>query len=273
MKVQVTALGHASVWFDFAGFCALADPVLGDRIGISVGKFVMGSKRLKPPALRLEELPSTDMVLLSHAHMDHTDVPTLRQLSKDATAIVQRGNGDFGKRFAQRHILSWWDSVVVETPTVGPLRIQSIPSRHWGARTVVDFWRGWGGYLLECLDIPSPHFEGSPLSLLFAGDTALTDVYAKLRERRGGVGVDLACMPIGSYNPWIFNHCSPEQAWKMAIHDLGAVTMMPIHYETFRLSNEPIEEPLERLQKIALKEGGLERLVGLVFGQPHRVVG
>jgi len=270
VKVTVTALGHASVLFDLGGSCVLADPVLSDRIGVSVGSWTLGAKRLRPPALRAHELSSLSVVLLSHSHMDHTDIPTLRALPKEAVAVVQRGNADLVRHFHKRHALRWGEVLDIALPSIGVLRIRAIPSKHWGARAVFDRWRMWGGYLLECLDLRSPHFPDRPLSLLFSGDTALTDVYAKLRAERGA-GVDLACMPIGAYDPWIFHHCSPEQAWKMAIHDLEAVALMPVHYDTFRLSNEPVGEPMERLQQIALKDGGLERIVGGVLGQPYVV--
>lgn len=271
VKVTVTALGHASVLFNLGGSCILADPVLGDRIGVSVGGWTLGAKRLRPPAVRADALPSLFAVLLSHAHMDHTDIPTLRALPKETLAVVQHGNADLVRHFHDRRTLRWGEVLDIVLPSIGALRIRAIPSKHWGARAVFDRWRMWGGYLLECLDLRSPRFPDHPLSLLFSGDTALTDVYAKLRAERG-VGVDLACMPIGAYDPWIFHHCSPEQAWKMAIHDLEAVALMPIHYDTFRLSNEPLGEPMERLQQIALKDGGLERIVGDVWGQPYVVL-
>jgi L-ascorbate metabolism protein UlaG (beta-lactamase superfamily) len=125
--------------------------------------------------------------------------------------------------------------------------------KHWGARTQRDTHRGYNGYLIE---------SGSRGSqrILFGGDTAMTDSFAKLRHYGE---IDVAIMSIGAYNPWIHSHCTPEQAVEMATA-AGAQFIMPVHHQTFRLSFEPLREPIERFQavlrntpeRIALREIG-----------------
>jgi L-ascorbate metabolism protein UlaG (beta-lactamase superfamily) len=227
---QLTAawLGHATVLLNFFGSRVLTDPVLESRIGIGRGLAKLGPRRLIAPALQTRELPPLDLMLLSHAHMDHTDLGTLRTLPRDVPVVVQPGNRDLVRRFRDVVELAWGEST-----RVGGIEVESIEVRHWGARMVTDHHRGYGGYLLRK--------EGR--TVLFAGDTAYTDVFGRLRP---GGPVDLAILPIGAYDPWIANHASPEQAWDM-FQALGASYLLPIHHSTFRLSREPADEPVRRL--------------------------
>jgi len=220
-------LGHATVLLNFHGSWVLTDPALERRIGLGRGLAKLGPKRLIEPALRPGELPSLDLVLLSHAHMDHTDLGTLRRLPANTPVVVQSGNRDLVRRFRRVNELAWGE----ETEIHG-LRIESTESRHWGARMITDTQRGYGGYLLQK--------EGR--TVLFAGDTAYTDALTPL-GRRGAI--DLAILPIGAYDPWIANHASPEQAWAM-FKALGAEYVLPVHHSTFRLSREPVAEPIRR---------------------------
>jgi L-ascorbate metabolism protein UlaG (beta-lactamase superfamily) len=164
--------------------------------------------------------------------MDHTDLGTLRSLRRDVPAVVQRGNRDLVRRFRRVEELDWG-----ETVEVAGTRVESVEVRHWGARMVTDRHRGYGGYLLS----------RNGTTVLFAGDTAYTDAFDRLGGR---ARVELAILPIGAYDPWIANHASPEQAWRM-FRGLGAQYLLPVHHSTFRLSREPIEEPLERLRAAA----------------------
>ncbi len=115
------------------------------------------------------------------------------------------------------------------------MRVQAVPVRHWGNRFPWNTGYGYTGYLIE----------KNGVRLFFPGDTAYTPEFVKLRKRGK---IDLAFMPIGAYSPDSFqrNHCTPEQAWKMFL-DTGARWLMPIHYDTFVLSQEPVKEPLTRL--------------------------
>jgi L-ascorbate metabolism protein UlaG (beta-lactamase superfamily) len=215
------------VLINFLGTWVLTDPALESRIGIGRGLVKMGPRRLAPPALRPRELPRPHVVLLSHAHMDHTDLGTLRSIPADVPVVVQPGNRDLVRRFHRVAELEWRAST-----TVRDLTVESVEVRHWGARMVTDRHRGYGGYLLS----------KSGLSVLFAGDTAYTDALTRAAASRK---IDLAILPIGAYDPWIYNHASPEQAWSM-FRSLGATWVLPIHHSTFRLSREPTDEPIRR---------------------------
>jgi L-ascorbate metabolism protein UlaG (beta-lactamase superfamily) len=167
--------------------------------------------------------------------MDHTDRGTLRLFARGTPVLVQSGNSDLVRRFHDVQELSWGQSI-----ELNGLRIEATEVRHWGARMITDRHRGYGGYLLQ----------RNGRSVLFAGDTAYTDALTPLR-RRGPI--DLAILPIGAYDPWIANHASPEQAWLM-FQQLGAQFVMPVHHSTFRLSREPIDEPIRRLLAAAGEE-------------------
>jgi L-ascorbate metabolism protein UlaG (beta-lactamase superfamily) len=234
-RLTVAWLGHATVLLNFNGSWVLTDPALERRIGLGRGLAKLGPKRLIEPALRPSELPPLDLVLLSHAHMDHTDLGTLRRLPANTPIVVQTGNGDLVRRFGQVEELAWGEQAEI----LG-LRIESTESRHWGARMITDTRRGYGGYLVQKED----------RTVLFAGDTAYTDALTPLGQRGR---IDLAILPIGAYDPWIANHASPEQAWAM-FKALGAEYVLPVHHSTFRLSREPVDEPIKRFLAAAGNE-------------------
>jgi L-ascorbate metabolism protein UlaG (beta-lactamase superfamily) len=225
--LTVSWLGHATVMLNLHGSWILTDPALERRIGIGRGRAKVGPRRLVQPALRVSELPRPDVILLSHAHMDHTDLGTLRLLPRDVPVVVQAGNRDLVRRFSEVHELTWGENIELDG-----LRIEATQARHWGARMMADTHRGYGGYLLQKGD----------RRVLFAGDTAYTDLLTPL-GRRGPI--DLAILPIGAYDPWIANHASPEQAWLM-FRRLAAEWVLPVHHSTFRLSREPVGEPIQR---------------------------
>jgi len=249
-RLTVSWLGHATVLLNFHGTMVLTDPALEPRIGIGRGFAKLGPRRLIRPALRPRELPRLDLVLLSHAHMDHTDLGTLGKLKVKTPIIVQSGNRDLVKRFRKVDELAWG-----EKTEIAGLGIESTQARHWGARMITDSHRGYGGYLIQ----------KAGRTVLFAGDTAYTDALAPL-GRRGPI--DLAILPIGAYDPWIANHASPEQAWAM-FQALGAEYVLPIHHSTFRLSREPADEPLRRFLHIAGRDRW--RVVGTGIGATAEV--
>lgn len=250
-RLTAAWLGHATVLLNLQGTWIVTDPALEPRVGIGRGHAKLGPRRLVRPALHTRDLPPLDLVLLSHAHMDHTDLGTLRSIRRDVPVVVQPGNRDLVRRFRRVEELAWGESTEVAGVTV-----ESLEVRHWGARMVTDRHRGYGGYLLTKGD----------RTVLFAGDTAYTDVLAGIGQR---AKVDLAILPIGAYDPWIANHASPEQAWHM-FKGIGAAYLLPVHHSTFRLSREPVEEPLQRL----LAAAGAERWrvvapeVGATWTQP-----
>ncbi len=228
-------LGHSTVLLKIDGYTVLTDPILGKRCGIRMGPVTVGLKRMVSAALRKSDLPPIDLILLSHAHFDHFDVATLRALERAGTHVVTASNtSDLlrVRRYASVQEVGWGERV-----RVGPLSIQGIAVRHWGARLRTDTYRGFNGYLIE----------SSRHRVVFGGDTAITDSF---RSVRGSRPVDLAIMPIGAYDPWIHVHCNPEQAWRMGA-DCGAEFLLPVHHQTFRLSRESYFEPVERFVSAA----------------------
>jgi L-ascorbate metabolism protein UlaG (beta-lactamase superfamily) len=229
-------IGHATVLLKIDGFTVLTDPVFSDRVGLNlIGSVTLGLKRLVAAPVGMEELPSIDLVLVSHAHMDHMDIPTLRSLEgKGTTVITATKTGDLFRpsRYKRLDELGW-----DERAQVGPAAIRAFQVKHWGARMRSDTYRGYNGYTIEA----------GAYRVVFAGDTALTGSFREVRQPKP---YHLAIMPVGAYNPWIRNHCTPEQALQMA-NDAGAEHILPVHHQTFQLSREPLEEPLERLYTAA----------------------
>ena len=224
-------LGHSTVLLRMEGITILTDPVFSERVGVNLGPVTLGPKRLVQAALRSDEVPEPDVILLSHAHMDHFDLPSLKALKSPRTRVIT------ASRTSDLLQVPSWSGVTElawgDQTRVGPLTIRAVAVNHWGARVQSDTWRGFNGYLIE-----SPRYR-----VLFAGDTAITEKFRDLRTVRG---IDLAIMPIGAYNPWIRAHCTPEQALGMA-NAAGAEFVMGVHHQTFELSSEPVVEPLERL--------------------------
>ena len=136
-------------------------------------------------------------------------------------------------------------------PSRGDAQVHAIEVRHWGARVQRDTWRGYAGFVVER--------EGR--RLLIGGDTADTPLF---RDHRRHGPFDAAMMPIGAYDPWIRHHCTPEQAIRMA-DAAGARLFVPIHHQSFRLSREPVREPIERAEAMLAKEQG--RLAWRDIGQ------
>lgn len=239
-RITCAWLGHATVLINFYGVHILTDPAFSTRVGIDALIATLGPKRLVAPALRFEQLPPIDLVLLSHAHMDHLDVPTLARFSAGQTVITAKDTTEFLKPTKLRQVteLNWNESQTLQTAR-GKLHVEAFEVKHWGRRWPNDRERGYNGYILRR--------EGR--ALLFGGDTAMTPLFANLRPRGPFAA---AIMPVGAYNPWIHAHCTPEEAVRMA-DAAGAERIAPIHHATFKLSDEPATEPLERFEK-ALEE-------------------
>jgi len=244
-------LGHSSVLINFYGILILTDPALANRFGISLGVGTAGPKRYIAPAMRFSELPPVDILLVSHAHMDHLDLPTLRKFPAATFTVSAKVTQDLLRAAGLKHVteLGWNERTTFRGPK-GELEITAIEVKHWGQRWPSELERGYNGYVLRR--------EGK--AVLFAGDTALTPALADCRSKGP---FEAAIMPIGAYRPWIWNHCTPEQAVEMA-NAAGARYLMPVHHQTFKLSDEPMNEPIERLQvalehepeRLALKQIG-----------------
>lgn len=247
-------LGHSTVLLKVAGQVILTDPIFSRRAGLRLGVCTVGIRRRVEPALAIEQIPRPDLILLSHAHMDHFDIPSLRKLAGPRTTIVTaRNTSDLLRhgRYGRVQELGWDESA-----RFGPLSCRSFEVNHWGARYGSDTWRGYNGYVIEA--------EGR--RILFAGDTALTSRFRGLNDSRP---FDLAIMPIGAYNPRIHLHCSPEQAWRMG-NEAGAERFLPVHHQTFPLGQEPVSEPIERFYEAAGADSA--RIAARRIGEQVRIV-
>lgn len=256
-EITGSCLGHSTVLMNFLGVRVLTDPVFSTRVGLGAGRLVLGPRRRIWPALWPQDFANPDVILLSHAHFDHFDLPSLRQFARDTPIVTAVATADLLRclRFGEVHELAWGKSITL-APRGETLRITAVEVAHWGARLMKDMHRGYNGYLIQR--------QGR--TVLFAGDTAYTSAFATLNDRRRPI--DLALMPIGAYDPWIRAHCSPEQAAAMA-RQAGARFVAPIHHETFKLSDEPMTEPAERLRAAFQDEP--QRLLALRVGETFRV--
>ena len=249
-EITASWLGHATVLVNFYGLTILTDPTLMPRIGANVGIATVGPKRLVEAPLSFSELPPIDLVLLSHAHMDHFDIPSLQKFPAATKAVTSASTLDLFSGMKYRDNakeLRWGEAQMVRTAQ-GDVRVEAFEVKHWGARWRHDKQRGYNGYILER--------EGK--KVMFGGDTSITDKFEAIRSKGP---FDLAIMPIGSYKPFKKNHCTPEESVSM-LNDARAEKILPIHFKTFRLGEEGTVEPMERLQgciahdRIALRDIG-----------------
>jgi L-ascorbate metabolism protein UlaG (beta-lactamase superfamily) len=237
-------IGHATVLLRMAGMTILTDPVLAHRVGLGLMLMTLGPRRHVAAALTARQLPPLDLILISHAHFDHLDRQTLAQLPKRVPVVTAHNTMDLIRDLGFRRIneLQWGQNLQIDA-----LKITAREVSHWGARTFLDRHRGFNAYLLE----------STRHRVLYGGDTAY-------HERFKDIGnVNLAIFGIGAYDPYIQAHATPEQAWAMANH-VRADHIFPMHHSTFKLSHEPMNEPLERIltaagnsvDRIAIREIG-----------------
>lgn len=251
-------IGHATVLINFFGTRIITDPVLSDRIGLDVmGMFTIGPRRLVKPALTFDELPPIDLLLLSHAHMDHMDTPTLRKFSKRTPIVIASNTLDVieNQGFQQIYELDWG-----QWAQIGDVRIEAMEVKHFGWRYPWEKDRSKG--FREGRSYNAYLISKSGRHIVFGGDTAYQEYFKKINERK--IPIDLAIMPIGAYDPWIHNHASPEEALSMADH-MGARHVLPIHWNTFIQSEEPTHEPMQRLKAAAANQP--DRIVLESIGQ------
>lgn len=222
--VRVTWIGHAGFYLQFAGHSVIVDP--------NWASFHGPVKRRREPGLPLRNLPEVDLVLVTHAHFDHLHKPSLKVLQAREGIVVPRGSARLVRRlgFPAVHEMKIWDAI-----TFDALEITHTPSHHWGARYLHDTHRDYGGYVIRTAN----------KSIFHCGDSAYFDGFREIGRRQE---IDVALMPIGAYEAPSGRdvHMNPEQAVQ-AFADLGAKVMIPMHYGTFPLGNEPHEEPVERL--------------------------
>ena len=230
-RITISNLGHATVLMNFFGVRIISDPSLFDKVGLSFDSiFTIGPKRVSAPPLKPAELQDVQLILITHAHMDHLDVPSLKALPKSATVVVcdkcSRIVAPLG--FADVRELKWREST-----DFGGLKITALGARHWGKR--------WPPYGMD-YGFDSFVLEKNSRRVLIACDSAYTDLFGELAS----APPDVAIFSNGAYDPWIWNHANPEQVWSM-FKQTGAAYLVPIHWGTFRLGKEPMDEPMSRL--------------------------
>jgi len=234
-SLTIANLGHATLLMNFFGTRVLTDPTLFSRVGMSIDSLLtIGPKRYVDPPLTPAQLQHIDVILITHAHMDHLDLPSLKALPKTAVVIAcpqcARLIAPLG--FKQVRELKWGETTIVKG-----LKIRAMGARHWGRR-----WPPFGGDY----GFNSYVLEKNGRRMLLACDSAVTDLFASLKS----TPPDVAAFSIGAYDPWINNHANPEQVWAM-FQQTRARYLIPIHWGTFRLSKEPMEEPMRRLTAAA----------------------
>ena len=250
-QLGLTFIGHASFFLQMGGQNILIDP--------NFARWLFVLKRLRQPGVHLRDLPAIDLVLVTHAHFDHLHRPSLRSIvqhtrrrgGKAPIIVVPRQVFDLVSDLGFEDVveMDWWTNYRHRELTV-----VHVPSRHWGARIIKDAHRGYGGYVLR----DAKH------SVYHAGDTAY---FAGFREIGRRLAPEVALLPIGAYNPPSFRnvHASPGDATRGFL-DLKSRWMVPMHYGTFRLSHEPMDEPLQLLEQEAKAAGIEDRVVVLEEG-------
>lgn len=239
-QLGITFIGHSSFFLQIAGQNVVVDP--------NFARWLFVLKRLRLPGLRIADLPPIDAVLVTHAHFDHLHRPSLRAIAR----ATRRKSGRRPLIIVPQHVrdivfdlgfedvieMKWWEQI-----RLGDLSIAHTPSNHWGARIIRDMHRGFGGYVIR----------NGKRAIYHAGDTAFFEGFHEIGRR---LNPEIALLPIGAYEPESFRrvHTSPEDAVQ-AFVDLKADRMIPMHYGTFKLSHEPMDEPVQRLRADAERRG------------------
>ena len=244
--VALTWIGHASFLVQFNDLNVL--------IGPNFANWLFLLKRIKRAGLRIRDLPPIDLVLLTHAHFDHFHKPSLRKLPAPKIAVLPWGVGDLAHDLGFGRVieLQTWESF-----SHGDWKVTLTPCKHWGARTLHDLHRGFGGFVLE--------HQGR--RIYHAGDSAYCDCFKEIGWR---CAPEIALLPIGAYYPDSFRnvHMGPDEAMHV-FHDLGAKWFVPMHYGSFKLSFEDLDDPPRWLRQIAQRDGVSHRVRILEEGVPQ----
>ena len=236
----ITWVGHSTLLVQMDHMTFLTDPIWSNKP--SPVSFV-GPRRFVSPGIALEDLPSIDFVVISHNHYDHLDLPTLAALSKrgpETRFLVPLGNAELLRQTGVQHVeeFDWGD-----TTQIGDLTIHCLPAQHWSKRGVADdrkaLWSSWA-------------MSGPERSFFFSGDSGYFDGYSRIGKALGPF--DLAAVPIGAYEPSKMmqdSHMNPEEAVRAA-GDLDAGKAVAMHFGTFDLSDEALDEPPRRFLEAAV---------------------
>ena len=255
-ELGVTFIGHSSFLLQIGGRNLLIDPVFAMRLVVL--------RRARRVGVHSRDLPAIDAVLVTHAHMDHMNLPTLRRVARLTRALSGRapaivvpwGCEDLVSTLGFSTVISmrWWE----QRDLLG-LRVTMTPCKHWGARMFSDSHRGYGGYFIE----------GGGQNVYHSGDTAYFPGFKEIGER---LHPEIALLPIGAYYPDTYRgvHTSPEEALHGFL-DLGAQWMVPMHFGTFPLGREPMDEPPVRLMAEARRLGVESKVRILDEGETMRM--
>ena len=244
-------IGHATFLIKLGKTTIITDPVFSKN----AGPLIFGPDRFTDPALSLDEIPKTDLFLLTHNHYDHLDKSTIRKFPfKDAKVLLPLKLGKYFKpRFKDINEMDWYDEIKVNSD----LKITFLPAVHWSKRSLTDTNKTlWGNFLIE--------YKGK--KILFACDTGYGNIYKDLGEKYGPI--DITMINIGAYNfkPMFdksIYHTTPEEALNVA-QDLKSKKVIGMHWGTFVLSLEPIMEPRQRFKDNA-ENFGFNKKDAIVF--------
>ncbi|MBY9077039.1 MBL fold metallo-hydrolase [Paenibacillus sp. HN-1] len=255
-ETTITWIGHSTFFIQYEGLNIITDPVWAERMGFE--------RRLAPPGMRIGEVPPIDLILISHSHYDHMHLPSIRRLYRAETKLIVPAGLKrkmIRKGFRNCMEMQWWESV-----DIGRLKLSFVPAQHWTRRTPFDTDTShWGGYILEPGnpgDRMEQGGEGEQLlpHLYFAGDSGYFPGFKEIGRR---FQIDVALMPIGAYEPeWFMalQHVNPEEAVQ-AFLDVGAETMIPMHYGSFRLADDTAQEALDRMEAARALRGIAEERI------------
>ena len=242
-------LGHATFYMQLDGVKILTDPVFGDvPLTPRLAEFPLDAKLLEP-----------DVILISHGHYDHLDIKSLEILDIYAkrTQVIMPLNLSLYLRDGANVVeLDWYDSCEYDGIT-----IEALPASHWHRRGMFDFNRAlWCSFIIKSKN----------KTLFFAGDTAMDNHFAEIKQKC--IPIDIALLPIGAYEPKEVmqdNHMNPQEALESA-KILDVKEMIPYHYGTFKLSDEPIGEPHSWLKRLSFESN--VAISVLDVGEIHPVV-
>lgn len=257
-ELSLTFINHATALIQLDGINIITDPIWSKRT--SPLSWV-GPKRVRLPGVKFEDLPKIDIVIISHNHYDHMDLPTIKRLVVRDNPIILYGVGSdyyLGKKLAKNTVELDWN----QSYQTNNLKITFLRSRHWSKRNLGDYNKClWGAFAIE-----------GTKKVYFAGDTGYDDHFQEYAKKFGHA--DLSLIPVGAYEPrWFMKaaHINPEEAVQ-AHHDLKSRYSVGIHHSTFQLTDEGIDEPRLELQKALAKKPSPYPFVVLENGDSVEII-
>jgi len=246
-------IGHSTFYLNNGDLDILTDPIFSERA--SPIKFA-GPKRLINTPLQVSDINNIDIVIISHNHYDHLDIPSLKRIQQkfpNVIFLVPIGDKDLLRKYNLNNIyeFNWWESF-----TYKDTKFTFTPTQHWSARGIFDRNKSlWGGWFIET----------ESLKLFHAGDTGYSNDFKAIKAKLGSP--DYAFIPIGAYDPeWFMaeSHVTPEDAVRI-MEDFGNPNSFGMHWGTFSLTSEDTIEPKERLEVITKKKN-IDNFISLIPG-------